>query len=408
MRIAIVGSGAQGTGLAGLLVKEEDVTEVLLIDYDERALTAATELVGSTCSPDRVRSAQADASDPAQLSLVAAGADVVFNATIPAFNVAIMHAALELGAHYLDLFANPFEGVGVPRSHTIDGQFDLHQQFVAAGLTALPSVGVTPGWTSLAAQEAIDELDTVEQVVVRFLDWVDTDELFLPVSPGVVMHEWLGAPHPAAVEDGVIVPVDLLGSEEDFDFGPLIGTRPVYTVTAHPDIVLIPRFAGKPIARCEEKFGIQIGKHGTLAVLVKALQRVSSRQGDDRSAINVVEAMAKEFTAPSDFDALLADGRIRDAAVVFTTEVAGYRGDRFERHISSYTATLDTARKHLPWASPAVYGTVGGMPIELVLSLGRGEIDMPGVLSVAQLGLAAELTERMVARDQLIEKRVIS
>jgi hypothetical protein len=350
---------------------------------------------------------QADAGDSSELSCLLAGADIVFNATVPAFNLPIMRTALTIGSHYLDLFAFPVEGDGVARAQTIGGQFELHEDFVAAGLTALPSVGVTPGWTSLAAQQGIDALDTVEEVIIRFLDWVDTDEMFVPVSPAVVMHEWLGAPFPARSRRGVIESVDLLDSEEIFDFRGAIGRRSVFTVTAHPDIVLIPHFAGKPIARCEEKFGIQVGSLDTKSVLIKALQKVTSHQGPQRQAINILEQLSKEFRSPTEFDALLAAGQIHDAVVTFTTEVNGYRGGRFQRHVSYYTATLATAREHLPWASPAVYGTVGGMPIELVLALGRGEITTAGVLSVAQLDIAADLTARMLARGQQIEQVVL-
>lgn len=409
MKIATVGSGAQGTGLAGLLIREPDVTEIVLADHDTRAIDNAAALVASlhdSASPASIRVVTVDARNPEDLQRAVAGTAIVFNATVPAFNLPIMRAALTAGAHYLDLFAFPVEGIGVPRSQTIAGQFDLHDEFRSADLTALPSIGVTPGWTSLAAQDAIDNLDTVDEVIVRFLDWVDTDEMFLPVSPEVIMHEWLGAPFPARSEHGKLNAVDLLDSEEQFDFQGPIGTRPVYTVTAHPDIVLIPQFAGKPIGRCEEKFGIQVGRLDTKSVLIKALQQVTSRQGPHRQNVNVLEEMGKRFRSPSDFNDLVAAGKIRDAAVVFTTEVNGLKDGRFQRHLAYYTATLAAAREQLPWASPAVYGTVGGMPIELVLALGRGEITTSGVLSVGQLDMGAALTARMMARGQHIQTHV--
>ncbi len=68
-------------------------------------------------------------------------------------------------------------------------------------------------------------------------------------------------------------------------------------------------------------------------------------------------------------------------------------------HTCYYTSTLKEAISHLPWASPAVYGTIGGMPIELVLALGRRELKQTGVWSVGNLGIADSLNKAMAKRE---------
>ena len=45
MKVVIIGSGAQGTGLAGLLVMEKDVDQLILADYSQESLDSQ----GMTC-----------------------------------------------------------------------------------------------------------------------------------------------------------------------------------------------------------------------------------------------------------------------------------------------------------------------------------------------------------------------
>lgn len=410
MRVAVIGAGGQGVGLAGLLIQEPDVTEVVVADFSADALANAEAFIdklGDRKLTASVRYEQVNASDATKLREITADVDVIANCTVPGFNVPIMEAAIAVRAHYIDLFASPYEAEGVPYSETIDAQFDLDQDFAAAGLTAEPSIGISPGWTALAAQKAIDSLDTVDHVVIRFFDWVDTDELFLPVSPYVIMHEWLGAPYPVRIVNGEVVEADLLESAESFDFLEPLGERTVYTVTAHPDIVLIERFAGKPIGRLEEKFGIGLGNLSTTDVLFKAPQRAAVAQGSARTENNLIESLEAEFIPPFQYESLVEDGRIRAAHATYTTEVAGVKDGRRERHISYYSVTPETVEEKLPGVAGPVYATVGGTPIEIVLTLGRGEMTERGVRSIGQLENREQLLERLADRKIDIVERII-
>lgn len=409
MKVCIVGSGSQGTGLAGLLAMEEDMSELVVADYSEENLIIARDLISGLSGRRRakdIRYALVNAADEDDVAGVIRGCDVVFHAIIPKFNLPVMRACVRERAHYLDLFASPYEGGGVSREETIDAQFALDAEFRRAGRIALPSVGMSPGWTSLAAQRSIDALDEVEDVVIRWADYLDTDEFIAPISPIVVFHEWFGAPYPIATIEGRQTKVDLLESEEAFAFPEPIGTRNVYTVTAHPDIVLIPRFAGKPVRRCEEKGGIFLGNKDIKDIWIHAIRSATSAQGDSMSQVNMMEEFSKAFISPLSYGKLLAEGKIRDHAVCFSCEVTGRKGGASVRHTSYYTSTLAESVKHLPWASPAVYGTVGGMPVELVLSLGRGEIDKSGVWSVGNLGISDALNRAMAARGQILTETI--
>lgn len=409
MNVCIIGSGSQGTGLAGLLAMEPDVERLVIADYSQKSLETARSLVeslGSRIKAKSIETKQVNAADQYAVASVIHGCDIVFHCIIPKFNIPIMKACIQEKCHYLDLFASPYAGNGISYEETIGAQLDLNGEFEAIGRLALPSVGMSPGWTSLAAQYMIDRMDSVDSVVIRWGDFVDTDEYMAPVSPYVLYHEWFGAPGPVRTVDGECELVDLVGSEETFEFPEPIGARKIYTVTSHPDIVLIPQFAGKPVHVCEEKGGIFLGRLSMKDVWVKGIQAATSRQGDQKTEVNMMEEFGKALTAPLEFGRLLKEGKIRDHAVCFSCEARGVKDGGAVRHICYYTSTLKEAQKHLPWASPAVYGTIGGMPIELVLGLGRGSITQTGVRCVGNLGITEQLNQGMAARGQLITERI--
>jgi hypothetical protein len=104
----------------------------------------------------------------------------------------------ELGAHYMDLNSGPFEVPGqIPRSDTIDAQFELDGLFADAGLTAVSCAGVAPGWVDLAARRAVEDLSAVETITVRWVEWNDGTELISTVGPGLIPYfNTLAGPRP--------------------------------------------------------------------------------------------------------------------------------------------------------------------------------------------------------------------
>ena len=409
MRVCIVGTGSQGTGLAGLLSMEEDVESLVIADYSEKNLNTAKGLIESLGDRRKVkdiRIERVNAGDPEDVARVIAGTDIVFNGIIPKFNISIMKACVREKCHYLDLFASPYEGEGISREETIGAQLEMDEAFRQAGRLALPSVGMSPGWTSLAAQYMMDAMDQVEDVIIRWGDFIDTDEFLAPISPVTVYGEWFGSPSPIRTENGRAAKVDLLESEEEFTFPDPIGRRKIYTVTAHPDIVLIPRFSDKKIRICEEKGGIFLANMDMKDIWIKGIQRAAAKQGDAKQEINMVQEFAKEFVSPMEYGRLLEEGKIRNHAVCFSCQATGYKGSAKISHTCYYTSTLEEALKHLPWASPAVYGTIGGMPVELILALGRGELSQTGVWSVGNLGIAETLNKAMAKRGQILTEKI--
>lgn len=401
MKVVIIGSGAQGTGLASLLAMEPEVTSLVLADYSPKALESTKEaiaLLEDSAIVKEISYVTVDAANVDAVRKVIEGSDVVFNGTIPQFNYPIMKASIAEKTHYIDLLGAPFEDEGVSYEETISAQFDLNEEFKKAGVLAVPSLGASPGWTTLAGLKAIEEMDEVSDVILRFYVYVDSDKFYLPVAPPIVYAEWLGAPSPSRTVNGKVEYVDLMDSEEEFDFLGAVGKQKTYTITTSPNIFIIPQLADKPVGRVEEKAGVGVGKMDTLGIIVKGLQAATSKQGWNKSEINIIEEMSKEALPPVEFLNLFKAGEIREEASSVTIEVVGKKDEKNKRKISYCVTDLKLTHKYLPWSSTSVFATIGGITIETVLGLGRGEIKETGVLPVSSLSLRNELLERMKKR----------
>lgn len=390
MKVAIVGTGAQGCGLAALLAMEDDVEKLVLSDISQDALDVAKKnlgVLGDLIKCKDIEYKIVDAADTDAVCDVIRGCDIAFEAIYAEYNVPVMKACLREKCHYSDLFGSPAEGPGVSKDETIGAQLDMNDEFEKAGLLAVPSVGISPGWTSLAAQSVIDKLDEVNDVIIRFADCLDTDELIPPINAGILALEFFGPPSPMRVVHGKVEEVDLISSREVFEFPEPIGKRRIYTVTEHPDIVMIPTYCGKDVRVCEEKFGWFLGDLSVEDIWIKTLQKATSAQGTEVSNINIMEEMSKSFLLPTEYGRLVKEGKLREHYACYTVEVNGWKDGSFISHILYYNADLKTAQKYLPeWGSPPVYATVGGTPIELVLAMGRNQIKKRGVVLIDQLG----------------------
>src|SRR5437016_6739543 len=110
MRVAILGVGGLGRTLASELRADRRVTSLLLTDqFGERARVL-------TGIPGRVsiEATQLNVENHAALGRAIKGSDIVVNTTLPRYNLRIMGAALEAGAHYLDIAAAGPSEPGAP------------------------------------------------------------------------------------------------------------------------------------------------------------------------------------------------------------------------------------------------------------------------------------------------------
>jgi len=105
-KVIIVGAGAQGNVISGILAKAPEVSEIMLVDLDVDRASEVAEYINS----DKIKVAKADASDKDELiGLFKKGNyDLVVNATLMTFNRQIIEASLEAESHYIDMASDEF------------------------------------------------------------------------------------------------------------------------------------------------------------------------------------------------------------------------------------------------------------------------------------------------------------
>ena len=158
MKVSIIGAGAQGLGMASVLLDDPMVTEIKLADLNlETAKNAAAELNSDAVSAHRV-----DASKVEDMVKLSKGADLVANAVIPRFNLNVMEAAFKVGANYIDMaFGPPYD------LEWIESIYGQSKKWEKAGLTALTCTGGTPGVSNCLVARAAEYLDRVDEVHLK-------------------------------------------------------------------------------------------------------------------------------------------------------------------------------------------------------------------------------------------------
>ena len=164
-RILMIGAGGVGTVVAHKMASLPEVFgDIMLASRTKSKCDAIAKATGG----NRIRTAQVDADHvPELMALIRSFApDLVVNVALPYQDLAIMDACLETGVSYLDT-AN-YEPKDEAKFQ-YKWQWDYHEQFKQAGLTAILGCGFDPGVTSVytayAAKHHFDE--------IQYLDIVD-------------------------------------------------------------------------------------------------------------------------------------------------------------------------------------------------------------------------------------------
>jgi len=223
MKIVVLGAGLQGniavTDLCDseLSPGEKDIT---IADYD---FTKAKD-VGDRL---KVNPVQCDVTDHDRLIKTIKGADVVINCVQYNWNVDIMKACLEVKSHYIDLGG---------LFHVTRKQFELHDEFLKAGLTAVLGMGSTPGTMNVMAGYAAGKLDTVKEAhaICACGDFTKTNAVIgIPYSLITVMEEH--TMDPWILKNGELISVPAGSGEEVIQFSEPIGpAKAKYCIHSEP------------------------------------------------------------------------------------------------------------------------------------------------------------------------------
>jgi saccharopine dehydrogenase-like NADP-dependent oxidoreductase len=381
MRLGILGAGAAGTGLAALLAFDGDIETIALAGRDRERVRLAERQVGGLGGPVELTGAAVDASDPQAVAAWAADLDAVLNATLPHLNLTAMRGCLAAGTHYMDLSSGPFEVPGkIPYEETLDAQFELDAEFQTADLTAISCAGVAPGWVDLVARRAVEELDSVRSIVVRWVERNDASELFSTVGTNMIAN--FNMPTPLRWLRGEVTAVDLFESEEVYDW-PELGPIPVFTGFMHPELRTM-HFLGVELERVEVKSGLSNGRwRSSPEIWIEALRR---RLGaGEEIASDLATEFGRAFIPPERTEEAIRMGILSEGAFAACVEVIGTRGGEEVTSTEGLTVSLAEARERIPWGTHTSYATSGTTPVVLLPMLGRDEISTRGVVGVGAL-----------------------
>jgi len=164
-KVLIIGAGGVGTVTAHKIASVPEVFgDIMLASRTVSKCEAIAEAVGG----NRIRTAQVDADKVNELTALIRDfkPDLVVNVALPYQDLTIMDACLETGVSYLDT-AN-YEPLNEVKFE-YKWQWDYHDRFKNAGITAILGCGFDPGvtgvFTAYAAKHHFDE--------IQYLDIVD-------------------------------------------------------------------------------------------------------------------------------------------------------------------------------------------------------------------------------------------
>jgi saccharopine dehydrogenase (NAD+, L-lysine-forming) len=250
MRVAVLGAGGLGRAAALELVADPRVSEIVVMDR-RRDRSKTLTAVGRETS---VTALQGDVTDGTFLRQALRGCDVAINATLPQHNLAVMRACYDATCGYVDSSAcsptTPGEVWGV-----LD-QLALDDLWKARGITAVPSMGSDPGISNVMARIAADRFETIDSIRIRWAASGTKDiEGFPLYSREMFLRDALSLP---VVWDGhALVEADIGSGEEEFEFPPPIGRRPVH-LFRHEEVLTLPLRLGKPVGHVDYKHAIDV------------------------------------------------------------------------------------------------------------------------------------------------------
>ncbi len=239
MKIVVLG----GAGLMGrIAVKDlaasDGVEQVIIADRDTGLANKVVALL--PVGRGKVSVKEVDVTDRDGLVAVLRGADAVLNAVHYYFNLEVMQACLEAGTHYTDmggLFFNTRK------------QLALHDDFAAAGLTAVLGMGSAPGVPNVHSRYAADRLDTVDSI--RIYDGIlppPGDDIRFGYAIPTIIDELIMPP--MVFRGGEFVEEEPLSGEEDYWFTPPVGLLRCH-LSLHSEVATLPiSFADKGLREC--------------------------------------------------------------------------------------------------------------------------------------------------------------
>ena len=329
MRIFILGTGATGSLIARLLVRQGHQ-----VTCGDRNPDRARRFLGKN---SRIPIREVNARNLWSIVVAARGCHLIVNASTAVLNKIVLRAALRLRAHYLDT-----------ASHQTDAPFQAEQlrfskQFLAKRRTAVINAGAAPGLTNLLVARSADLLDGIEAVHIRLYESTGSDEPVSQWSSDGAFDEAVSRPR--VYRNGRFRFGKRFGEREVFRFPSPVG--PVGVVLAAQDeVVTLPRIVGM------QEMDVKIGGND-----FERLRRWY-RQGKLRKAHGPGTNRFPQTPTPRQLARLVARGALYHARFAVAVVAQGQLGERHAviRWDASFPTLRQTRRREV-YTSPVAWAT---------------------------------------------------
>lgn len=173
-KVLILGSGAQGTTVGKRLDQHPQVSEIIVADYDKKAVDELVEVLTKS------RGMIVDAKNTDSIIAAAEGVDLIVNALPLDFAKNVLDAALAVKADYQDFAAGYLtEESDQETEYWIRDINDMYNvygpKFEAIGKLAIIGTGSAPGVVLVAARRAVRELDTCDTIYTVCYEGLETE-----------------------------------------------------------------------------------------------------------------------------------------------------------------------------------------------------------------------------------------
>jgi len=329
MRIFILGTGATGSYLAHLLVRQGHQ-----VTCGDRDVERAQRFLGKNSNIPVVA---VNARNLWAIVRAARRSQLLVNASAAVFNEIVLRAALRLRAHYLDLGAhmtrNPFKAE----------QLRFDARFRAKNRVALITAGAAPGLTNLLVARAAAMMDSVEAVYIRLYESTESEDPVSQWSAEVSFDEAVSRPR--IVRQGRFRFGQRFGEREKFRFPPPIGETSV-VLAAQDEVGTVPHFL--PLKEMDVKIG---GNE------IDRLRRWY-RQGKLSRSRGLVASRFPRTPTPRQVAKLIRRGILQNARFAAAVVVRGVKQDQhLEVRYDALFPSLYQIRQRGVTLSPIAYAT---------------------------------------------------
>lgn len=351
MHYVVIGAGSIGRALIRDVLDADKEARFLAVDSEDGALKAAAALDPR----GRVATKRAEATDPATLTPLLAGAAIVINTTFGARCLEILDAAIAAKVSYMDVHGTLLMAERLER----------HDAAKAAGITALIGEGVSPGLTNMLASYGARKFAGPVEIDCEYVT-------HRPINPTdglleTALRQFRDPVRVTVYEDGAftqhppfsgVVHTRFKGLDEEI----------VLPYTPHSEPITVPRYV--PNAR---RVVVRGTYHRDIMALMKALSQFGLLNPDLEITVNG----KKENFQPLLRQALMGDGSPKPAGIqpLYTMRVRVSDGKR----------EIAITMGHKPGWDAAPQGRMTALPTAFAAQLvAHGEFSEKGICGPEQ------------------------